>query len=223
LGLSLPSALLVPQFVRQLALARAFVPQAELPLTPLEDLKEWLREERQAGHGGQHEELLGLLLGDEDAARSAAQGSGELFDQLEYEMQALEMDDSYGCFTPDALARVLELTLDQGDELAAWAERELGGPLNLAVGLRLPPPAGPARLLPSQLEASLNLDLHLPDAAPSLEASADSGMLRVPLQDARVGDGSNLTLSFSYPLAVEAHFLRVAQALVKELNLKPEA
>jgi hypothetical protein len=222
-GLALPSALLAPQFVRQAAEAKAFAPQAELPLTPLEDLKEWLRQEREAGRAGQHEELLGLLLADEDEARRQALESGELFDQLAHEMEALEADDSYGCFDPDGLARVLELVLDRGDELAAWAEMELSGPLSLSVGLRLLPPAGARRLAPQLLEASLNLDLHLPGKAPSLEPSMESGVLRVPLQDARVGDCCRLSLYFTYPLALQEHFMQAADALAKSMSLKPEA
>jgi len=224
-GLTLPSALLAPQFVRQAAASSAFARQAELPLTPLEDLKEWLRQERQAGRGGEHEELSGLLLADEDSARSLALESGELFDQLEYEMEALEADDSYGCFDADGLARVLELVLDRGDELAAWAELELAGPLSLAVGLKLPPlPSGEGRrLAPQLLEASLNLDLHLPGSALAPEAGLESGVLRVPLQDARVGDRCSLDLYFVYPLALQGHFLRAAQALAASMSLKPEA
>jgi hypothetical protein len=224
-GLALPSALLAPQFVRQAAESRAFARQAELPLTPLEDLKEWLRQERQAGRGGEHAELLGLLLADEDAARSQALESGELFDQLEYEMGALEADDSYGCFEPDGLARLLELVLDRGDELAAWAELELAGPLSLAVGLCLPPlPAGGGRrLAPQLLEASLNLDLHLPGKAPALDAGSESGVLAVPLQDPRVGDRCSLSLYFVYPLALQGHFMRAADALAASMSLKPEA
>jgi hypothetical protein len=140
-------------------------------------------------------------------------------------MEALEADDSYGCFAPDGLARVLELVLDKGDELAAWAEMELSGPLSLSVGLRLPPlPAGEGRrLAPQLLEASLNLDLHLPGRAPSLEASQESGALRVPLQDPRVGDGCCLSLYFVYPLALQGHFMQAAKALADAMSLKPEA
>lgn len=241
-GVRLMSALQVPEFVSQF-LQSGYVQDGQggfelFPLSPLDDLKAWLRA-LPAGPSGELEELSDLLLGLETEARKQAEIDGEVFDLEEFELEQLDGDDTWETFEPEILRRVLELVLDQSDDLAPQIERESGYPFFLSVGFNLPRPEkhpylkageiqkamekfspGKAVSLDSQaVQGALNLDFYTAEPH-RLARDAENGVVRLDLEDPRSGDKVKVQASLAYPLKAEGYFLDTFDAISKRMRLK---
>jgi hypothetical protein len=220
-GLKLPLALLAPQFLFQF-LQSNLVRQEPHLISPLDDLKEWLRREGSKG-GESRQELLEVLLGDEKEARLEATGNGQQFDQLEYDLERME-EPGWECFSAEECQRLLEDLLEDIDVCRPAIEAEGDGEpfsLSFSFGLPLRPKnPGQPRLDPIDLTGMIQFDFAAPGKAPSLARTAETGIVRILVEDKRVGDASELQLSLAYPLEHQDYFLETFEALGKELSLK---
>lgn len=248
LGLSLPFALLTPEFVVQF-LATDFVRQdAAFNLSPLDDVRAWLRTEGEA-QGGHVEELAELLLSEEREARKVVAKAGGAFDLLDFEFLQMERED-FENFPPPLVRRILEIVLEESDQIRPMVEKETLSPFSLSLSFSLPLPhrhhamkeaeiaghlaqygAQPEvlrrveqkKMAPAELEAVLLFDLVGRGQAVPLQRTAESGVVRVPLGDPRTGDLTDLQLSLVYPVATEGYFLASFEAITRALSLKGPA
>jgi hypothetical protein len=241
-GVGLPLGLQAPEFISQF-LQTGYVQDGKngaecFLLTPLDDLKGWLRG-LPAGAGEELEDLREILLSLEIEARKQSGLDGEVFDLVDFELDQMDHDDTWETFEPEVIRRVLQVVLDQADEIAPYLERETGYPFFLSVGFALPKPdrhpwmkkddilaalkAYPylAKGLPDSqgVQASIHLDFVVKDR-PVLARDAENGVVRVALEDARVGDRVSLQLSLAYPLAAEGYFLATFDAISSAMRLK---
>jgi hypothetical protein len=249
LGLRLKFASLVPDFADQLLESGLVTDTQRLLLTPLDDLKAWLRTQT-PGDSGLKFDVREMLLGQEEADRAKAAQTGAPFDLVEYELGQMQADETYEQFNPAWARQMLALVVEEADSLQAWCKAELGTNFSLAMSFSLPDPRHNSLLSPAAIEEGLRkfgADERLlaravrgqgkkPEYSGMLLLElADRGMARPPrpaggtsfvtvgLEDARVGDQSDAALSLAYPRELEGYFLMSFDALRQELTLKEEA
>jgi hypothetical protein len=241
-GVRPPLALQAPEFISQF-LQSGYVQDhlggAEgFPLTPLDDLKAWLRQiPPRAGEG--LEDLREILLGLETEARKQAELEGEAFDLVDYELNQMGEDDTWETFEPEVLRRLLQVVLDEADEIAPHLEREAGYPFFLSSGFSLPKPGRHPFMKEEEIlvslkaytreaagvpdsqavQGALNLDFYV-NEPPLLARDSETGVVRVAFEDPRVGDKVKLQLSLAYPLKAEGYFLATFDAISKMMRLK---
>jgi|GEM_PF-2363825 len=248
LDFTLSSALLIPDFVQQALGLDLFVHVDDTQLTPLDDLKEWMRAD--PWRVGELFESVGdLLLGDERAARKAAEKAGVEFDLVGFELGRMEGDTGFENFNPGWAAGLLRLALEEADAVQAYSRKAHDADFALAVSFQLPDPRRhprfrrediaaalatqapaahargrfPGRAARLELSGAFQLDLSPPGGGPVLTRSNGVGFMRVPCADARVGDETRAHLSLAYPLEAEAYFLMTFEAMRRALSLKTGA
>lgn len=248
LDFTLSTALLIPDFVEQALGLDLFVHADDTQVTPLDDLKEWMRSDPWRT-GDLFERCGDLLLGEERAARKAAEKAGMEFDLVAFELAQMEGDAGYESFDPAWSASLLRLALEEADAVQAWSRKAHGVDFALAVSFQLPDPRqhrrfsresiasallaqgmkGPAAALAAGRAARLELggafqvDLSAPGGGPSLQRSNGVGFIRVPCADPRAGDDTVAHLSLAYPLESEGYFQMTFEALRLALALKTES
>lgn len=246
LGFTLSSAQLIPGFVEQ-ALGRDLFSRVEdTQITPLDDLKNWLRQDPYRA-GELVGQVHGLLLGEEDKARAQAVKAGVNFDVVGYELEEMESDPTYEAFDATWTGVILRLLLEEADELQAWSRRENGLDLAMAVSFQLPDPRKHPRFSPEQivralaehgakpealqlmskgrkppveLSGAFQIDLSASGEGPRWERKNGVGFVKVPCADPRAGDECVAHLSLAYPLEAEGYFLLTFDELRKDLTLK---
>jgi hypothetical protein len=242
---TLSSALLIPDFVEQALALDLFAQVGDTHITPLDDLKEWMRSD--PWRSGELFERAGeLLLGPERAARKAAEKAGLEFDLAGFELERMEGEPGYETFDPAWTVSLLRLALDEADAVQAFSRKAHEADFALAVSFHLPDPrkhprfsreaiaaalvahggTAPAGSLAAgraprlELDGAFQLDLSAPGGGPVLVRGNGVGFVRVPCADPRVGDGTVAHLSLAYPLESEGYFLMTFDALRQALSLK---
>jgi hypothetical protein len=248
LGLRLKFASLIPEFADQLLESGLVVDTEHLLLTPLDDLKAWLRTQN-PGEQGLKFDVREMLLGQEEIDRAKAEKAGERFDLVDYELGQMRADESYEQFNPAWARQVLALVVEEADSLQQWSKAELGTNFSMSMSFSLPDPRRNSLLSPQSIEEGLRqfgadarlLDRSLRGKGTKPEYSgmltvelADRGKARPPrpagstafvtvgLMDPRVGDLSDAVLSLAYPIELEGYFLMSFDALRQQLTLKEE-
>lgn len=246
LGFALDSAALIPAFIEQALGTGLFAQVHDTQVTPLDDLKDWMRSDPYR-EGRAFDEAYGALLGEQDKARRAAEKAGLKFDPVGYELDQMDGDSSYESFDPAWTARLFGLALDEAEEIQAWSRREHGCDFALAASFQLPDPrkhprfdweaqaaalarygAAPAlveavlkgRASKAELSGAFQVDFSAPGKEPGYARRNNVGFVRVPLQDPRAGDGVHAHLALAYPLESEGLFLLTFDALRRDLALK---
>jgi hypothetical protein len=246
LGFTLATALLVPDFVRQaLSQEGLFENVQDTQLTPLDDLKDWMRSDPWRS-GDLFSRASDLLLAEERQARAAAKKAGVEFDEVGFELEAMEEDPGFESFDPEWAADLLRLAVEEADSVQAWCRRTHGVDFALAASFQLPDPrrhrvfrredigaalaahATPAlaqavatgRAARLELAGAFQLDLSAPGAGPSFGRANGVGFVRIPCADPRCGDETVAHLSLAYPLDSEGYFLMTFDALRRALTLK---
>jgi hypothetical protein len=215
-GLTLPFALLAPEFVVQFLQAPAVKAQLAFHLSPLDDVRTWLRAEGDRG-GEARQALVETLLSEEKEERARARAEGRVFDLLDFEFSQMERE-GYDAFSLPELQQVLTIILDEADALRAAVEREAQTGFNLGVAFSLSGQAQERKS--SDLGGMLNLDL-VPHGQASLpEAGQEAGVMKVPISDPRAGDETDLVLSLAYPMAEQERFLQAFRSIAGDLSLK---
>ena len=248
LGFTLASAQLIPGFVRQALEGGLFMDTLNTQVTPLDDLKQWMRDDpwREGELFGQ---LSDLLLGEEKKARKVAEKAGVEFDVVGFELEQMNGDDTYESLTPEWAARCFELVIDEADTVQAWSQRTHGLNLAMAISFQLPEPGRNPKLSRESIASSLAaygaskkaLDAVLTNKKSGLEFSGafqldltarnggkvpafsrinNVGFVSVPISDPRAGDETLAHLSLAYPLEAEGYFLLTFDALRQSLTLK---
>ncbi|HTB22904.1 MAG TPA: hypothetical protein VK914_09375 [bacterium] len=245
LGFTLSTGLLIPDFVEQALGLDLFARGEGAQLTPLDDLKEWMRSDPWR-EGELFEGVGELLLGEERLARAAAEKAGAAFDLAGFELGQMEADPGYECFDPARAASILRLVVEEADALQAFNRKAHDADFALAVSFHLPDPRrhprfsreAIARALAGhgmsaaealakgraprlELDGAFQVDLSAPGGGPVLERANGVGFLRVPCADPRVGDETVAHLSLAYPLESEGYFMLTFDALRQALSLKP--
>jgi hypothetical protein len=248
LGFTLASAHLIPGFVRQALEGGLFTDTLNTQITPLDDLKQWMRED--PWREGELFGLMGdLLLGDEKKARKAAEKAGVEFDVVGFELEQMTADDSYESLTPEWAARCFELVVDEADAINAWSHRSHGLDLALAISFQLPDPGRNPKLSRESIGAVLarhgaskkavaavmankksglefsgafQLDLcpRTGGKAPSFSRVNNVAFVTVPISDSLAGDETLAYLSLAYPIEAEGYFLLTFDALRQSLTLR---
>jgi len=248
LGLRLDFASLIPDFASQLLESGLVTDTEHLLLTPLDDLKAWLRTQN-PGEAGLLHEVRELLLGQELVDRAKAEKEGAHFDLVDYELGMMQADETYEQFNPEWAKNILGLVVEEADSLQAWSQAELKTNFSMALSFTLPDARKNPLLGVEAIEASMRkfgagetmIGRMLKNAGKKPEYSgmllielAGRGMARPPrpagstyfvtvgLADARVGDSSDAVLSLAYPKELEGYFLLSFDALRQQLTLKEE-
>lgn len=244
-GFTIDSALLIPSFIRRALDTDYFYDKANTQVTPLDDIKQWMREDPWRA-GDLFEQLSDVLLGDEKKARKVAEKAGVEFDVVGFELEQMNSDDSYESLTPEWAARCIELAVDEADAINAWSNRANGVDLALAVSFQLPDPGRHTLLSREEIAASLEKYGAKPKAVeavlknkksglelsgafqldfaaktggktPSFSRVNNVGFVTVPLTDQRAGDETLAYLSMAYPLESEGYFLLTFDGLRQSL------
>lgn len=247
LGLRLELATLIPDFVSQFLESGLCTETESLLLTPLDDLKNWLR----ASTGGEElqRQVHEALLGQEDKDRAKAAAAGKKFDLVDYELELMSTDESYERFNPGWARSIMALVIEEADSLQAFAKAELEQNFFMGVSFMLPDPRKNPLLSPADIEAALRkfgaddkliarslkgqgkkpeysgaiqLELSPRGQAASLPRAKETGFVRVAIGDARAGDSCDATLCLAYPLELEGYFLLSFDAARGRLTLKDE-
>ena len=248
LGLRLNFASLIPEFADQLVMSGLVADHDHLLLTPLDDLKAWLRTQN-PGEGGLKHEVREMLLGQEEKDMAAAAAKGERFDLVDYELTQMQADESYEQFNAEWARNIFALVVEEADALQAWSKEELGANFSMALSFTLPDPRRNALLTPAAIEASMikfgadkkmierifqapgkkpeytgMLLLELAERGKALPPRPAGGtyFVSVGLADPRAGDASDAALSLAYPKELEGYFLLAFDALRQQLTLKEE-
>ena len=248
LGFTLASAQLIPGFVRQALEGGLFTDTINTQVTPLDDIKQWMRDDpwREGELFGQLNELL---LDEEKKARRAAEKAGVQFDEVGFELDQMNSDDTFESLTPEWAARCFELVIDEADAVNAWSRRTHAVDLALAISFQLPEPSRNPKLSREDIGAALaahgaakkavdavmanrksglefsgafQLDLSARTGGkpPSFRRVNNVGFVTVPITDSRAGDETLAYLSLAYPLESEGYFLLTFDALRQSLTLK---
>ncbi len=246
LGFTLSSASLIPAFLEQALGRDLFAHVHDTQITPLDDLKDWMRGNPWRA-GELYEQVQDLLLGDEQKARKLAEKAGVKFDPVGFELEQMDNDASFESFDPHWTKRIFELVIEEADEIQAWSRREHGVDFALAASFQLPDPRkhprfsyetlaaklaehGAAKPLveavmkgkpaKAELGGSFQLDFSDPGKQPSYARRNGVGFVRIPLADPRAGDGVQAHLALAYSLEAEGYFLHSFDALRQDLALK---
>ncbi len=247
LGLRIDFASLIPDFASQFLESGLCAETERTLLTPLDDLKAWLRQSK----GGEElqKQVHEALLGQEDKDRAKAIAAGKKFDLVDYELEMMSGDESYEQFNPGWVRSILALVIEEADALQAFAKAEIKSDFSIAASFILPDPRKNPLLSPADIEASLRkfgaddkliarcfkaqgkrpeysgailLELGPRGVAPALPQAKDTGFVRVGLVDARAGDECDAALRLAYPLELEGYFLLSFDAARSRLTLKDE-
>jgi hypothetical protein len=246
LGFTLSSAALIPAFIQQSLEGGLFGHIHDTQVTPLDDVKDWMRSDPWRT-GRAFEELSELLLGEERKARREAGRAGVDFDPVGYELEQMAEDDSFEHFDPEWTRRIFDLVIEESEAIQAWSRREHGCDLALAASFFLAEPRKHPRFSNAQLAAAyaayggrpeivealaagrahklelsgaFQLDFTDPGRAPAYARKNGVGFVRVPIEDPRAGDGVQAHLALAYPLESEGLFLLTFDALRQDLALK---
>lgn len=246
LGFTLSTASLIPAFLEQALGSDLFIHAHDTQITPLDDVKEWMR--GNPWRSGQlFEEVNTLLLGEEANARKVAEKAGVKFDAVGFELEQMEHDSTYESFDPHWSSRIFALVIEEAEELQAWSRREHGLDFALAASFQL----GDLRKHPRfnfqqlaaalaqyggatplveavmkgryaklELSGSFQLDFSEPGKEPPYERRNGVGFVRVPIADPRACDGVQAHLALAYSLEAEGLFLLHFDALRQDLTLK---
>lgn len=246
LGFTLSTATLIPAFIEQALGRDLFVHAHDTQITPLDDLKEWMRAD--PWRPGQLMEDVGeVLLGAERKARKVADKAGVPFDPVGFELEQMESDSTFESFDPLWTRQIFALAIEEAEELQAWSRREHGVDFALAASFQLPDPRKHPRFSFESLAASLaehgadrdlveavlkgraaraemsgsiQMDFSDPGKQPSYARRNNVGFVRIPIADPRAGDGVQAHLALAYSLEAEGYFLRTFDALRQDLALK---
>jgi hypothetical protein len=248
LGLRLDFASLVPEFVSQVLSSGLCADTEHLIFTPLDDLKAWLRTQT-PGEAGLKYEVRELLLAQEAKDRAQATAEGRRFDLVEYELGLMQEDETYEQFNARWARDIFSLMIEESDALQTWSKAEIGSNFSLSMSFNLPDPRKHAILLEDEIETSLRLFgandklvgrtlkglgkqpeytgmllLELADRGKATPPKSIQGtaFVSVGLNDCRVGDFSDASLSLGYPRELEGYFLLTFDTLRKQLTLKDE-
>jgi hypothetical protein len=248
LGLRLDFASLIPEFADQLLMSGLCADTEHLLLTPLDDLKAWLRTQNPGEDGLKHE-VRELLLAQEEKDRTKAAAAGIRFDLVEYELTQMQADETYEQFNVEWARNILALVVEEADALQGWARAELDSNFSISLSFSLPDPRKNALLKPGDIESSLRkfgaddrmiartlkgqgkrpeytgmLLLELADRGKARPPRPAGGtyFVSVGLADPRAGDHSDAALSLAYPKELEGYFLLTFDALRQQLTLKEE-
>jgi hypothetical protein len=248
LGFTLSSAQLIPGFVEQALASGLFINAQDTQVTPLDDVKDWMRSDPYR-EGDLFAQVGDALLGEERKARKVAEKAGVEFDAVGFELAQMEEDETFESFSAEWAANILRLAMDEADAIVLWSHREHAMDLALAVSFQLPDPRKHPSLSREAIAAALlthgnvaaakalhegrapkmemsgafQLDLGPKAAAgPSLERRNGVGFVRVACADPRAGDETVAWLSLAYPLESEGYFLLTFDALRQALALKGE-
>lgn len=246
LGFTLSTASLIPAFIEQALGRDLFVHANDTQITPLDDVKDWMRENPFRA-GQLFEDVHAVLLGEELKARKLAEKAGVKFDPVGFELEQMEHDASFESFDPLWTRQIFALAIEESEEIQAWSRREHGVDFALAASFQLPDPRkhprfnweaqagalathGAAKPLIEQvlkgrqakaeMAGSFQLDFTDPGKAPSYERRNNVGFVRVPIADPRAGDGVIAHLALAYSLEAEGLFLQAFDALRQDLALK---
>lgn len=246
LGFTLSTATLIPAFIEQALSRDLFAHVQDTQITPLDDVKDWMRGNPWRA-GELYEQVQGLLLGDEQKARKVAEKAGVKFDPVGFELEQMESDSTFESFDAHWTKRIFELVLEEADEIQAWSRREHGVDFALAASFQLPDPRkhprfnfemlaaklaefGAAKPLveavlkgkaaKAEMSGSIQLDLSDPGREPSYARRNNVGFVRIPIADPRAGDGVQAHLALAYSLEAEGYFLQTFDALRQDLALK---
>jgi hypothetical protein len=246
LGFTLSSASLIPSFIEQALGRDLFAHTHDTQITPLDDVKNWMRANPYRT-GQLFEEVHGLLLGEELKVRKVAEKAGTQFDHVGYELDQMDEDSTFESFDPAWTARIFSLVLEEAEDIQAWSQREHGVDFALAASFQL----GDLRKHPrfnfealaaalstygaakplveavmkgkpvkAELSGSFQLDFTAPGNTPHYARRNNVGFVRVPLADLRAGDGVHAHLALAYSLEMEGLFLQTFDALRQDLALK---
>lgn len=232
--IGLATGLLIPEFVAQTLATGLFDRVEDTCLTPLDDLKDWMRSEPRR-EGEAFARAAELLLSGERAARHLAEREGRRFDLVEYELSLLEGDGDYERFGPPDAIDLLRLVVEEADAIQEFSRGAHGTDFALSVGLRLPDPRRNPRLAPDEvvralgtgavgnrrleLDGAIQVDLSAPGEHPVLEERNGVAFVPIICDDPRVGDATVAHLSFAYPVAARGYFFLTFEALRLDLTL----
>ena len=251
LGFTIASAQLIPAFVRQALETDLFHDTINTQVTPLDDIKQWMREDPWRA-GELFGELSDVLLGDEKKARKVAEKAGVEFDVVGFELEQMTNDDTYESLTPEWAARCYELAIDEADAFNAWSQRTNRVDIALAISFQLPDPGKHKQLSREQIAAALatygaekkaveavmnnrrsglelsgafqlDFSARIGGKLPVFSRHNNVGFVQVPLGDPRAGDETLAYLSLAYPLESEGYFLLTFDSLRESLTLKKTA
>src|SRR5688572_26992972 len=121
LGLRLNFASLIPDFADQILTSGLVADTEHLLLTPLDDLKAWLRTQN-PGEAGLKFDVREMLLGQEEIDRTKAAAAGTRFDLVDYELGQMQADESYEQFNAEWARNILALVVEEADALQLWAK-----------------------------------------------------------------------------------------------------
>jgi hypothetical protein len=248
LGLRLEFASLIPDFADQLLESGLLTDTGHLLLTPLDDLKAWLRAQN-PGEAGLLHDVREMLLGQEEKDRAKAAAAGAKFDLVDYELTQMQSDETYERFNPEWARNILALVIEEADSLQAWAKAELGTNFSIAMSFVLPDPRKNELLSPEAIEASLRkfgaddamikhtiygqgkrpeytgallLELAERGQAGPPRPAGGTCFVALGLADKRAGDLSDASVSLAYPRELEGYFLLTFDTLRQQLTLKDE-
>lgn len=246
LGFTLSTAMLIPGFIEQALGRDLFAHVKDTQITPLDDMKDWMRVNPYRS-GGLFDEVFGLLLSEELKLRHHAEKAGQKFDPLDYELDQMDNDSTYESFDPHWTHRIFALAIEEAEDLQAWSQKEHGVDFALAASFQLPdlrkhprmnweacaaalaaygaPKATVEAVLKGkqpklELAGSFQLDFTEPGKTPSFSRRNNVAFVRVPLADPRAGDGVHAHLSLAYSIEAEGLFLATFDALRQDLTLK---
>jgi hypothetical protein len=248
LGLRLDFASLIPEFADQLLMSGLCGDTEHLLLTPLDDLKAWLRTQNPGEDGLKHD-VYELLLAQEQADRTKAAAAGTHFDLVEYDLGQMQADETYEQFNAVWARNIISLVVEEADALQLWSKLEIETNFSISMSFSLPDPRRHPLFSPAFIESALrkfgandaliDRTIHGKGKHPEytgmlLLEFADRGQARPPrpagstyfvsvaLADNRVGDLSDAALSLAYPKELEGYFLLTFDTLRQQLTLKDE-
>jgi hypothetical protein len=249
LGMRLDLADLIPEFAAQFLESGLCVETDRLLITPLDDLKAWLRT-LSPGEPGLRQEIRDLLLAQEEIDMAKALKAGEKFDPVDYELSQMASDESYEQFDVAWTKKILALALDEADVLQDFNAGEFHQDFTLAVSFTLPDPRKHPLFKPMEIEENLRkfgaedklvaralkaqgrrvectgallLEFYKRGRLRGLKSVGSTGFVGVGLGDSRAGDATDVDLSLAYPLELEGYFLQTFDQLRKQLTLKDES
>jgi hypothetical protein len=246
LGFTLSTAMLIPGFIEQSLDRDLFAHVKDTQITPLDDMKDWMRGNPYRS-GGLFDEVFGLLLSEELKLKNHVEKTGQKFDPLDYELEQMDSDSTYESFDPHWTGRIFALAIEEAEELQAWSRKEHDVDFALSASFQLPdlrkhprmnweacaaalaaygaPKATVEAVLKGrqpklELSGSFLLDFTDPGKTPSFSRRNNVAFVRVPLADPRAGDGVHAHLSLAYSVEAEGLFLATFDALRQDLTLK---
>ncbi len=216
LGFTLPSAGLIPAFIKQALESGLFSETEHTQLFPLDDVKDWLRQDPHRP-GASVKRAREALLSLEKEAEKKSRAAGQVFDLVNFELEQMRLDESWETFDPTWCAEIFDLIMDEADELQAWARTANSTDLSLAASFSLPYLAKDRK---AERHGSFQVDLTARGQRPVYARGPGAAFVRVLCEDQRVGDSTDAHLALAYPLVAEDRFLATFDSLRQTLTLK---